>query len=267
MEQAKYPFVLDERIIRIDSPYILEGGLKSENPNLDKTFSLPLRTIVSMAAYSINDFRCLIQLRSSISRWGEVATFFGGGVKLSSGETPLQAMDREGREELNRGGLLRGGFVPYEPGRAYRPLGVITSVLTESALPSGESRKDLEKLMAAGLQGDTEGFEIYLNPYAPKEKALQEDHELSGRKKVVGKQWLNECFVVAARYTQLQYDPLISEEGDGYALMKLNQILKIAQPSPVLDGRTLMVHPRDIWIGYMLNNFLKAEEGVNALDS
>lgn len=57
-----------------------------------------LRTVASLAIYNTKTDKILVQDRTSISKFGEEVTFFGGG--LDGDEIPLQAAQRESTEEL-----------------------------------------------------------------------------------------------------------------------------------------------------------------------
>lgn len=56
------------------------------------------REVASLAIYNPKLKKILVQDRTSISKYGEEVTFFGGG--LDNGETPIQAARRESKEEL-----------------------------------------------------------------------------------------------------------------------------------------------------------------------
>lgn len=57
-----------------------------------------LRVVASLAIYNTETQKILVQDRTSISKFGEEVTFFGGG--LDEWETPIQAAERESAEEL-----------------------------------------------------------------------------------------------------------------------------------------------------------------------
>lgn len=79
-----------------------------------------LRIVASLAIYNTKTQKILVQDRTSISKFGEEVTFFGGG--LEGDETPLQAAHRESTEEL---GLVfdtyhyLGYFSHDKQGKAY----------------------------------------------------------------------------------------------------------------------------------------------------
>lgn len=56
------------------------------------------REVASLVIYNPVLDKILLQDRTSISKYGEEVTFFGGW--LDEGETPLQAAERESSEEL-----------------------------------------------------------------------------------------------------------------------------------------------------------------------
>lgn len=56
------------------------------------------REVASIAIYNPVLQKILVQDRTSISKYGEEVTFFGGGLEVW--ETPLQAAQRESNEEL-----------------------------------------------------------------------------------------------------------------------------------------------------------------------